>query len=87
MRRILLLIITFGCFLATWAKEDYRYRNISMNDGLAANAVRNIVQDQYGFMWFGTDNGLCRYDGRWITPPGTNLVLHEIVTDMIEQFN
>ena len=30
---------------------------------------------------------LCRYDGRWITPPGTNLVLHEIVTEMIEQFN
>ena len=68
MRRILLLIITFGCFLATWAKEDYRYRNISMNDGLAANAVRNIVQDQYGFMWFGTDNGLCRYDGRQVQP-------------------
>ena len=68
MRRILLLIITFGCFLATWAKENYRYRNISMNDGLAANAVRNIVQDQYGFMWFGTDNGLCRYDGRQVQP-------------------
>lgn len=34
-----------------------------MNDGLAANAVRNIVQDKYGYIWFGTDNGLCRYDG------------------------
>ena len=34
-----------------------------MNDGLTANTVRNIVQDKQGFIWFGTDNGLCRYDG------------------------
>ena len=54
--------------LPLWAKEDYRYRNITMNDGLAANAVRNIVQDQYGFIWFGTDNGLCRYDGTRVQP-------------------
>lgn len=32
-------------------------------DGLAQNAVRSIVKDKYGFMWFGTWNGLCRYDG------------------------
>ena len=44
-------------------RDEYRYRNITMNDGLAANTVRNIVQDPYGFIWLGTDNGLCRYDG------------------------
>ena len=49
--------------LPLWSKDDNRYRNITMNDGLAANAVRNIVQDRNGFIWFGTDNGLCRYDG------------------------
>ena len=74
MRRLLLLVTCVLFLLPSQAKDDYsmrwdaslaksRYRNISMNDGLAANAVRNIVQDQYGFMWFGTDNGLCRYDG------------------------
>ena len=54
--------------LPFWAKDDYRYRNITMNDGLSANAVRNIVQDDYGFIWFGTDNGLCRYDGVKVQP-------------------
>ena len=39
-----------------------------MNDGLLSNAVRNIVQDPYGFIWFGTDNGLCRYDGTRVQP-------------------
>ena len=55
-------------FLSAWAKDDYSYRMITMNDGLAANAVRNIVQDKYGYIWFGTDNGLCRYDGRRVLP-------------------
>ena len=38
-------------------------RTITMNTGLPSNAVRSIVQDKNGFIWFGTDNGLCRYDG------------------------
>jgi ligand-binding sensor domain-containing protein len=54
--------------LSTWAKDEFRYRQITMNDGLAANAVRNIVQDKNGYIWFGTDNGLCRYDGRRVLP-------------------
>ena len=80
MRRILLLTIWLTALLPTWAKDDNhsaledaswaknRYRNITMNDGLTANAVRNIVQDKYGFIWFGTDNGLCRYDGVRVKP-------------------
>lgn len=39
-----------------------------MKDGLPSNTVRNVVQDQLGFMWFGTDNGLCRYDGVKVKP-------------------
>lgn len=54
--------------MPAWAKDDYTYRQITMNDGLAANAVRNIVQDKNGYIWFGTDNGLCRYDGRRVLP-------------------
>lgn len=38
-------------------------RNLSMEDGLPSDAVRNILQDKYGFIWLGTDAGLCRYDG------------------------
>ena len=61
--RLLLLIVCTVLFLPTAALDDYRHQNLTMNDGLAANAVRNIVQDKFGYMWFGTDNGLCRYDG------------------------
>lgn len=70
--------------LPLWAKDDYRYRNITMNEGLSANAVRNIVQDKYGFMWFGTDNGLCRYDGVKIEPYRINeLGINQYVTALL----
>ena len=64
IRRILLLALCLLGLLRISARDDYGRRNITMNDGLAANAVRNIVQDKNGYIWFGTDNGLCRYDGR-----------------------
>ena len=35
----------------------------TMDDGLAANRVYSILQDSCGFMWFGTDDGLSRFDG------------------------
>lgn len=37
--------------------------NLNVNSGLSSNEVTCIIQDDLGFMWFGTTNGLCRYDG------------------------
>ena len=68
MKRILVLLTCMTLLLPLLARDDYRYRNLTMNDGLLSNAVRNIVQDPYGFIWFGTDNGLCRYDGTRVQP-------------------
>lgn len=36
---------------------------ISVNDGLPQQTVTSVAEDKYGFMWFGTFDGLCRYDG------------------------
>lgn len=35
----------------------------SMDDGLASNVVSKILQDDYGFIWISTWNGLSRFDG------------------------
>lgn len=40
------------------------YRNYQMTDGLSSNSVWDIIQDSEGFLWFGTQNGLDRYDGK-----------------------
>jgi len=61
-------VLLFSLFAAAplGAVEDVRFRNITMEDGLHSNTVRNIVQDRYGFIWMGSDNGLSRYDGHEI---------------------
>ena len=39
------------------------FNSLSSNDGLSDNLVYSIAQDKDGFMWFGTSEGLNRYDG------------------------
>lgn len=43
------------------------YRSLTMEEGLRSNTVRSLLQDRDGFIFMGTDNGLCRYDGHAIT--------------------
>src|SRR5579863_638200 len=43
--------------------ESIRFTRITTADGLSQTRVAQIVQDDRGFMWFGTEYGLNRYDG------------------------
>ena len=43
--------------------KDIRFARISSSQGLSQVRVSDIVQDDQGFIWFGTWNGLNRYDG------------------------
>ena len=40
-----------------------RFDHISIEQGLSQSSVRVIFQDRIGFLWFGTEDGLNRYDG------------------------
>ncbi len=40
-----------------------RFVNYGTQDGLIHNRINDIIQDQRGYMWFGTENGLSRFDG------------------------
>ena len=40
---------------------------LTINDGLSQGMVNSILQDKYGFMWFGSNDGLNRYDGNKFT--------------------
>ncbi|HEY3858990.1 MAG TPA: diguanylate cyclase, partial [Gammaproteobacteria bacterium] len=66
--------LTFACLLqsakastpehvSTPPGSSLRFRHIRIEDGLAQSSVQAIVQDAQGYLWFGTQDGLQRYDG------------------------
>ena len=55
---ILLLKLTLG--LST---PSYQFKHFNINNGLSQNTVSSIFQDKEGYMWFGTKDGLNRFDG------------------------
>lgn len=47
-----------------WSRENYiRFERISSEQGLTQSVVHSIWQDSKGFMWFGTQDGVSRFDG------------------------
>jgi diguanylate cyclase (GGDEF)-like protein len=43
--------------------QDLRFRHLTVEEGLPHATVLMVLQDQQGFMWFATADGLARYDG------------------------
>ena len=60
--RLLYLLLCLLGGVATAA--EYQFRHYDTNNGLSQNSVMSIVQDNMGFMWFGTNDGMNRFDGR-----------------------
>jgi len=82
----LLLILLFGCS-SLWGQEDVmRFRQLTINEGLSLSSVYCIYQDSKGFMWFGTEDGLNKYDGRTMTVYGATTDQHMLLANKwIEQ--
>lgn len=59
----LLMIYLLFPFLL-YASLEQNFKRINMQNGLAGNSVYSIFKDKDGFMWFGTGDGLNRYDGK-----------------------
>jgi len=43
--------------------EEMKFKRLNVGDGLSQNTITCILQDRTGFMWFGTEDGLNRFDG------------------------
>ena len=60
----LLIYLSIPCYSAKCQEKSISLKKITAEDGLADSRVTCIIRDQLGFMWIGTKDGLCRYDGR-----------------------
>lgn len=60
---ILLILWVLSGYLLVVSAQNIIINPIPINDQLPSTTVQRLFQDKEGFMWFGTPNGLCRYDG------------------------
>lgn len=94
MKRLQLLVLfafSLAIPLQGISNSIQRYfQKIPISDQLPSNSVTRLYHDRLGFMWFGTKDGLCRYDGysikifrsNWNTPARlTNNVIQCITED------
>ncbi len=65
MKRHVLMIwlVLLAAVLGVSAQAPARFEHLSIEQGLSQSSVNCILQDRRGFMWFGTEEGLNRYDG------------------------
>ncbi len=56
-------LLATRCLAATFLAEGYSLRVWQTEDGLPQNLVTSAVQTHDGYLWFGTYNGLARFDG------------------------
>ena len=61
--QISLIILLFYSVNLTGQTNQYFFHQLSTDDGLSQNSVYCSFQDSKGYMWFGTSDGLNRYDG------------------------
>lgn len=84
-----LILTTLSLSLPAADRMNVRFKHISVEQGLSQQAVRTIAQDKKGFMWFGTQEGLNRFDGiNLLTfrhdPLDPSSLSHDVVVDIKE---
>jgi ligand-binding sensor domain-containing protein len=65
------------------------FEHLSISQGLSSSSVYCILQDRHGFMWFGTQDGLNRYDGYTFkvfrhNPQDKNTISDNYIADIFE---
>lgn len=63
LRYIILLLVQGICSFAFSQREHLQFEHLGTSEGLSQSNVLCILRDSRGFMWFGTRDGLNRYDG------------------------
>lgn len=61
-RKLSLVFIALSLSLISESK-DYRFTHLTTANGISQSEVYTFLEDSHGFLWFGTVDGLNRYDG------------------------
>ncbi|MDX2444634.1 MAG: two-component regulator propeller domain-containing protein [Bacteroidales bacterium] len=69
--------------------QSFHFRHLTIEDGLSQSTINCMFQDKKGYMWFGTQDGLNKYDGYKFEilrndPSDTNSISHSWIWDVFE---
>lgn len=72
-----------------YLNNEIKFERLGIEQGLANNSATNLMQDQQGFIWFATNDGLTKYDGYTFTlyqnnPRDTNSLADNSVSAVYE---
>src|SRR5436305_8961682 len=86
--KYIFLLLVFPA-VAFSQKKQLEFDHFSTNQGLSQSNVLCILQDSKGFMWFGTREGLNKYDGYKFTvykndPKNKNSISGNFISSIIE---
>ena len=56
-------VFTLWCLGISAQSSPLRFQHLTIDDGLSQSSVYTVFRDSKGYMWFGTEDGLNRYDG------------------------
>ena len=95
---LLYILISLSTVCFAQRRSQYNVENISteiyqLEKGISQNTVRFILEDRKGYLWFGTWDGLNRYDGtefKYFTPSITNpdsSIVQQTINALIQDAN
>lgn len=69
MKSFYCLIISLSIHLCGYAilPTQFHFRHYNIENGVSSNNISTLFQDQKGYIWIGTENGLNRFDGNQFT--------------------
>ncbi len=90
--RFLQHIVFIGLISTTFAysqENNHLFNHVTVEQGLSQSTINCIFQDSQGFLWFGTQDGLNKYDGYTFeifkhNPLDTNSISHNWIWDVFE---
>jgi len=88
MRKFLLLILIIIFSINSSYAQEYYFKHFQVEEGLSNNTVLTSIQDNDGFMWFGTKDGLNRFDGyRFKTYRSNGDPIHSLGSNYIQSMH
>ena len=89
MKHSIIIIFFISFFTTLLLAQEYNFKQLTVDDGLSQSTVFATLQDSRGYMWFGTINGLNKYDGYDFTiysnnPNDSTTISDNVITSIFE---